>query len=1720
MQGIAMLARRTMNFGEDTMRSLQWGRSNKWSDINQELSDVVSSTELALNSINATQENLAKAQAKYAEALAKGSSEEQESNRQIIVGLQKLIDLNSNFNSDLLEAAKNGRIQHKKDIDSVAEYSKQVASIYEEHLRNQTIDLSNLFEHIIKGLSDQSLDGKRKYDLVSGFIEQLKEDTILAQSTHLKQIEHILSEKTVHAYDVNQLKTLLTEVFAESKHLQTANEVIATLDTGTLDLSDTETHEKLTTVSELLSRITSLSEEQRILQNKIVNGFDGSEREQTQIRSLLRRVTDQTTETKTLHVLNNIEDKFDKNLLKSDQLKSIWESLGTKITTIPRFMEGKSGSFLSGLAHTILGALGLAGLTTVIGSAISGIKAGASVLTKTFSIGWSVIKGVIGFGGMLLSIGKGLIGFTKILADWALIKPVKLITDLVGKAMSGVSLPIGKSKVTPPTTVNNQKIKGTPAGVPDKVKPGTPTKPGAISSTVPHHEVPKKTSLELPTNKGKIGSVKPPPVKAVKGGGWRTTAAATAFALGGAYVYDKVQDWLSDDKETTADLNINAKLQELEALRNQRTEVMQGQELTAETYALTDLTNSINLLNEAVLRNSQAIANLTTNLEKGGFGSSIIDTAGDVALTAGALGATAFGAMKLKNAGILGGTQAKAVIKPGVGISPTADLAKSVAGTGVMPIAKSAKDLPKVSKATNMLKGASRAAGSLLNVGMGVYDFATAESNAERIHAVTDNVGGAGGAWAGAAAGAAIGSIIPGVGTAIGGLIGGIVGGIAGSSVGSIFGEWFSDPLDEIPDSVKEQGPLAEYMFLQQMLELSKQDTNHSLDEDDQKKIADYQKNLLSPGSLGAYFKTLFESQSIDYKSLSPEQMQAEIGGVFAQLNESAASAETPYTGVPNIDSLSQQVTSALLPRNTSRQISKQEMDARKAAGQTIDYGYSGIVDTDATNRALYGAYDTTKNRIYYNTAVATQGQSAIESMRKHNVDEATIKLAEQQLANQNGMSLKELNAIHGDSSYLDYQTADGATLKMANGKLKETAVDADIVAPPKQITPDEVTSQDIDTLKKTADKATAQSTDTQNKALASKVVDWVANTLPQTIVPLIGMSPNIQVQAGTPIDQFSGSTSMMSSPLNMATQIGATGFTTQSNFGTGTSVLSTGVLSEVMARHETKGDYNLANQGVGHKYRAVKRDFSNMTVAEVMQQQSLDKNDPNKLFAVGKYQIIPETLKQAVAQGVIKPTDKFDQTTQDKAYVYLTQQRSAVKNFITGKSNDINSANDELGKVWASVQKSNGQGHYDKDGVNKARTSTQDVQSALAKSREVYQQAIAAGSSEQEAYEMATTGRKLSGVPANVNMAPNGVQGAPTLSSVNNQMGSSVTNIAAMVANTATGMSNVSIKGSGQSVNTYDPVGTGMITSLFGPRANGSLNGGSSNHKGLDFRAGLGTPVKPPLGGTVTRAETGNEKGYGNWIEIDHGNGLTTRYAHLSSVDVQVGQQVQAGQVIGQTGNTGGVGTGPHLHYETRINGNPVDPTKVDYARYAKSGEVVASPEYDAPNIGVTTADQLATQLEGNTESTNPMGSLLNSIGDSISNNPLGQLAKKFMPQVDYIDANGNKVRGSALDAVMGWSKTAMSKIESSDFMPSVAKPNNTEVLAQVLNSPQKALDKQSQLIGQAQGSSVAAAQNTGQSVILAGQQQRANAVGLGVPKPQIDDPMLLIAQAQTFGG
>jgi murein DD-endopeptidase MepM/ murein hydrolase activator NlpD len=119
--------------------------------------------------------------------------------------------------------------------------------------------------------------------------------------------------------------------------------------------------------------------------------------------------------------------------------------------------------------------------------------------------------------------------------------------------------------------------------------------------------------------------------------------------------------------------------------------------------------------------------------------------------------------------------------------------------------------------------------------------------------------------------------------------------------------------------------------------------------------------------------------------------------------------------------------------------------------------------------------------------------------------------------------------------------------------------------------------------------------------------------------------------------------------------------------------------------------------------------------------------------------------------------------------------------------------------------------------------------------------------------------------------------------------------------------------------------LGQPEISSGFGMRIDPFIRA-PAMHTGMDFRGETGDAVRATAEGNV--AVAGSNGGYGKMVEIDHGNGLTTRYAHLSDINVKVGQRVRGGHIIGKVGSTGR-STGPHLHYETRIAGDAVDPRR-----------------------------------------------------------------------------------------------------------------------------------------------------------------------------------------------
>jgi murein DD-endopeptidase MepM/ murein hydrolase activator NlpD len=158
--------------------------------------------------------------------------------------------------------------------------------------------------------------------------------------------------------------------------------------------------------------------------------------------------------------------------------------------------------------------------------------------------------------------------------------------------------------------------------------------------------------------------------------------------------------------------------------------------------------------------------------------------------------------------------------------------------------------------------------------------------------------------------------------------------------------------------------------------------------------------------------------------------------------------------------------------------------------------------------------------------------------------------------------------------------------------------------------------------------------------------------------------------------------------------------------------------------------------------------------------------------------------------------------------------------------------------------------------------------------------------------------------------------------------------NFAARIRDAAIDMSNLrNLSTEADKLPLAKPTQAGVKSSGFGVRFD-PFTGRPAFHAGLDFAGGVGTPIHVTAPGVVSF--TGVRSGYGNTIEIDHGGGFKTRYAHLSAIGVRVGEHVTLGQRIGAMGSTGR-STGPHLHYEVWVNGKAENPD-----RFVKAGDYV----------------------------------------------------------------------------------------------------------------------------------------------------------------------------------
>ena len=203
----------------------------------------------------------------------------------------------------------------------------------------------------------------------------------------------------------------------------------------------------------------------------------------------------------------------------------------------------------------------------------------------------------------------------------------------------------------------------------------------------------------------------------------------------------------------------------------------------------------------------------------------------------------------------------------------------------------------------------------------------------------------------------------------------------------------------------------------------------------------------------------------------------------------------------------------------------------------------------------------------------------------------------------------------------------------------------------------------------------------------------------------------------------------------------------------TQTGAVAAGSLADTLQSGEVFGSvkaagkaYQSYNKGKAHGYKAGTMDLEKTPLSEVMRLQNLPKNHPDKLFAVGAYQVIPETMKAAVtALGLDPDKTTYDAATQTKIMAWLTTEkpgRKGIGDFIRGDSDDILKAQEQMSQEWASMASvSKGGRSYYSDGVNKAKIGLEQTRAALEDAKKRYQENIALGMDPQIAYESALTG-------------------------------------------------------------------------------------------------------------------------------------------------------------------------------------------------------------------------------------------------------------------------------------------------------------------------------------------------------------------------------------------
>ena len=1114
---IGQLAKHAMNYADDKIRKVV--RGNEYEDLHNSLTSILSRATNTMASLEVNIETLQKAQQEYYKSLGDSDEKQQDANKKIVQTLEQLLELQDNKDrKDLFDKVFKRRKVTREEARRVIEYSKQMAKLTTDLADSKHISPEVIIKQMQETLKDTRLDGKYRHEVLSDLQEFLQEEK-LGNKELLDRIDNILKrDDRVDYSEIKPLTDVLDEVLAQIKTESNINDIVESLEDA--DLSDSGTHQRLENLVSLMTGIKSLEAEQAWLAEKLVKGIGDNEEEMSAMRQVLRRVADETVETKTLHTLNTLSHQFDRAILNTEQLEDALKEkqLGKKFEMNPELVSKGKGLFsniLSGLMQmlglgdfdSLLGVsdfiadnLGVA--MASIGAALMGAK---KLIGKAVSSTAKVAKSAAKAAKSAAGFGTGGVGNNS--------------PGAKGKTMATGDIPEkGKVKATE-TKTTAKPVDGKLA---TKTVQPADLKPVETKAPTVESKAPVKTTKPIKLESGsivdqsikaeKIGThkTKTPHMKGIKGGNKYTKIlGVVAGAVGIGMAGSALADELSDRRQAR-----------IEAVQN-------GEDLSQEDLPATmlDLANSIDQLNETLAKG----VNFNGGVEQQG-----LSTEQKVAIATGgvaAIGATALGAKVMLN-------------KPSVPVAdlapqPTTKLALENANSVAPNTAKlgtNASHMVAAEKGTlkagvkSIAKGAGRAVPVLGNIaawGLDAYDFITAESTAERKEAGTNIATSAVGAWAGAkagaATGAAIGSIIPGAGTAVGGIIGGIGGSIAGALGGSWLGEkisgLFMNPEDYIPDEAKKGGPLLEYFA---GMELLNRTDSPITDDEDKAKLQTYLNGLITPTAI----KPTLEKAMADpaFKAI-PADMKADA---FVASYLDGLQSVVKGFGLPDdvVTKFSDVVHQLVDPKKTtvSETEHKARMDAaNKIVEQSKQPTYWGYQTTGFPNRqykaediALVSAYDETTKNVKFSNLIAEQGAKGLEVLKKNGASAADLKAAQTQLDNQRGLSLSDFLALNQGNaiSTLDIKDTKEKVFN-EDGTVKATAADVntikgiDKVATAQQA---DLAKQDIDQLEKMADTANKKSIGAQALALSSKIGTWLGNQLPQAVIPLIGLNATVNV--------------------------------------------------------------------------------------------------------------------------------------------------------------------------------------------------------------------------------------------------------------------------------------------------------------------------------------------------------------------------------------------------------------------------------------------------------------------------------------------------------------------------------------------------------------------------------------------------------------------------------